>query len=389
MEVRQFVETKKKEFHEKKKMREERKLQENTKKEKEKFDILLHLLAAPDLELINAMAMVTSADQDQMLEMVVRVFDAKSLTINLLKQVISREVEATASPSTLFRGNSCATKLMTSYTKLTGKIYLYNTLSPVLQQLFLTPQNLEVDPTRAKGINIQQNMVKLINMSQTFLNAILSSLKECPYSFHIIAKELFNEAGKRFADSKRKAVAGFIFLRFFCPAISGPDTCGLADGLQPDVRRALVLISKAIQNLANGVQFGSKEQYMANMNEFIVNNRERVDEFLDKLTEVPDHYDPKPLSTEESCHKYELPELNRILIENLEAIGRALYKNGQDNLVPQVASALAQISDYDEAHPQVYPRHINTTHKTNRNLSPQLSPPIPRNRGVTNAVNQN
>lgn len=47
---------------------------------------------------------------------------------------------------------------------------------------------------------------------------------------------------------------------------SGPDFSNFffltASALDNDSRRALILISKSLQNLANGIQFGAKESYM-------------------------------------------------------------------------------------------------------------------------------
>lgn len=79
-------------------------------------------------------------------------------------------------------------------------------------------------------------------------------------------------------------VQGFFFLRFISPAVVSPEAFGLIDGKRSDpslhsswcrstlpnetrlpeqvsakCRRGLVLISKVIQNLANGILFGEKE----------------------------------------------------------------------------------------------------------------------------------
>ncbi len=93
------------------------------------------------------------------------------------------------------------------------------------------------------------------------------------------------------------AVGGLIFLRFFCPAIVAPDAIGLvkdmsmkdprrcgrrrragARGLMSrSCRRGLVLITKAIQNLANNVDFGSKEAFMAPLNDNLRFNLPKVE----------------------------------------------------------------------------------------------------------------
>ena len=57
----------------------------------------------------------------------------------------------------------------------------------------------------------------------------------------------------------RVGVGGFIFLRFLCPAIISPVEAGLLDANDaiptPTARRALLMVSKIIQKLANGTRF--------------------------------------------------------------------------------------------------------------------------------------
>lgn len=53
--------------------------------------------------------------------------------------------------------------------------------------------------------------------------------------------------------------------------------------VSPDRRRPLVLLSKTIQNLANEVLFGQKEQFMLPANAFIEANKERIHQFFDEI----------------------------------------------------------------------------------------------------------
>jgi len=85
----------------------------------------------------------------------------------------------------------------------------------------------------------------------------------------------------RFPDSRHSAVGSLIFLRFFCPAIVNPESIDL--DVPPEVRevrRALLLITKVIQNLANNVVFGNKEPHMKVLNSFLGDNIRQVTKFL-------------------------------------------------------------------------------------------------------------
>jgi neurofibromin 1 len=86
-------------------------------------------------------------------------------------------------------------------------------------------------------------------------------------------------------QAKYTTVGGFIFLRFFCPAILSPDSTSppLLSKVDQNLRRALILISKSLQNLANGLDFGNKEPYMQDMNNFINENKTTVEAFFDSL----------------------------------------------------------------------------------------------------------
>jgi hypothetical protein len=108
----------------------------------------------------------------------------------------------------------------------------------------------------------------------------------CESCFHEICHFLAQAAHEKFPDADRRvAVGGFIFLRFFCPAVIAPDAHNLVKTIQSkDIRRGLVLVTKIIQNLANNVVFGGKEAFMVELNPFIVTNHDRVFEFLEGLT---------------------------------------------------------------------------------------------------------
>jgi hypothetical protein len=51
----------------------------------------------------------------------------------------------------------------------------------------------------------------------------------------------------------------------------------------PDSQRALTLIAKTIQNVANNVTFGNKEQYMEFLNEFVTSNFAACQDYFDEV----------------------------------------------------------------------------------------------------------
>lgn len=91
------------------------------------------------------------------------------------------------------------------------------------------------------------------------------------------------------SSPREHLTAGFFFLRLICPAILGPSLFGLQAQI-PGERpvRTLTLISKVLQNLANGVLFGAKEPYMTPFNHFLEDNDEAMATLLADLRTPPD-----------------------------------------------------------------------------------------------------
>jgi len=90
------------------------------------------------------------------------------------------------------------------------------------------------------------------------------------------------------------------FLRFLCPAIVSPEGFGILidTPLEPDARRALILVSKLLQNLSNGKDIGVKEQWMRPLQVFITKHLDEMKAFFDKLADIdPEKVDNSPLIT--------------------------------------------------------------------------------------------
>eukprot|EP01102_Stenamoeba_stenopodia_P020515 TRINITY_DN8023_c0_g1_i3.p1 TRINITY_DN8023_c0_g1~~TRINITY_DN8023_c0_g1_i3.p1 ORF type:complete len:968 (+),score=239.81 TRINITY_DN8023_c0_g1_i3:2187-5090(+) len=107
----------------------------------------------------------------------------------------------------------------------------------------------------------------------------------------LILKYARDELAKAKPEMGRFVVGSFLFLRFICPALVSPGKYGLLSEkdkekeLAPEAIRALLLVAKLLQNLANNVEFdGSKEEYMTKMNDFITKNMDAVNKFFETLT---------------------------------------------------------------------------------------------------------
>lgn len=159
--------------------------------------------------------------------------------------------------------------------------------------------------------NVVANSAHLTLITDNLLKRIFAAIDQCPrhrvavfqLTYHREIRELCalikNEVQLKFQDHWLKAVGGFLFLRFFCPACVAPDGYGILPGeiqeviviqqLFPEApseesRRALVLVTKTLQSLANGVTFRGKEDFMASMNPFIERNMEACNKYFEQIS---------------------------------------------------------------------------------------------------------
>ena len=92
-------------------------------------------------------------------------------------------------------------------------------------------------------------------------------------------------------------MGSILFLRFLCPAVIAPAAFGVISRItylfffnavsedieDEEARRALTLIAKVLQNLANEL-LDFKEDYMKPLNPFLSQNVSRVNQFFDLVS---------------------------------------------------------------------------------------------------------
>jgi GTPase-activator protein for Ras-like GTPase/Bacterial Ig domain/Concanavalin A-like lectin/glucanases superfamily len=263
-------------------------------------EILEKLLMEEGFHVVKALAdAIEITEADEVAGALVRLFVANGQIMPLLQTFISKEVRDSKNPSTLFRGNSLASKMMKAYSRMIGLGYLNATLPTLIAEVLDNAGAYEVDKRKLGDDEeaLDANWERLMDTTQRFFEAIVDSLDACPAQFRVLCAYLHAEVTDHFPDyhNVHTFIGGFLFLRFFCPAIVAPESYGLADGAPSMAsRRGLVLVSKGVQNLSNGVQFGSKEEYMMPMNQFIVSNLHKVRQFLDAVAELPENLDAAP-----------------------------------------------------------------------------------------------
>lgn len=267
---------------------------------KDKYDELVDVLVK-DMALTVALCdACPSTEVDELAMSLLNIFGSRGLGFVLLEELIKNEVEKTANEAELLRGNSVTTKLLSVYSRWKGATYLKSTLQAVLERLAATSDDLdlELDPHKTSPEELQRNAVQLRLVTKVFIDDICASATIIPVSFRKICSIISATVTTKFPDSRYTAVGSFIFLRFFCPAISQPHEHGLTSIVPPTkLSRALVLITKIIQNLANNVLFGAKEGYMGLLNEFMARQGPRITALLREISVAP-NIDDSPADKE-------------------------------------------------------------------------------------------
>ncbi|KNC49089.1 neurofibromatosis type 1 [Thecamonas trahens ATCC 50062] len=259
----------------------------------ERYAKLMALLMQRDMVVTHALIeSVQITEADMISSVLIRLFSAAGKHMQLLEYIIRKEVTSTFAESTLFRRNSMATKLLTAFTKYVGKSWLQDMLrEPIKAMLEMNPQRFEVDPDKVMpNDDVDANRDRLMTAATVIVDAIFAKYAQCPVSIHSVAHMLASIIVEKFPKAGPTAIAGFIFLRFICPAIVAPDGFGLVpDAITSrDTRRGLIIVTKIVQNLANRVRFGTKERFMDMANQFIDDRSESMLAVLSHFAGPPD-----------------------------------------------------------------------------------------------------
>ncbi|XP_075390161.1 rasGAP-activating-like protein 1 isoform X1 [Tenrec ecaudatus] len=253
---------------------------------------------------------LTSGDcRQDLATKLVKLFLGRGLAGPFLDYLTRREVARTTNPNTLFRSNSLASKSMEQFMKLVGMPYLHEVLKPMVSRVFEEKKYMELDPCKMelgrtrrisfKGALSEEHVREtslglLTGYLGPIVDAIVGSVGRCPLTMRLAFRKLGQRVQERFPqpeheDVKYLAISGFLFLRFFAPAILTPKLFDLRDQhADPQTSRSLLLLAKAVQSIGNlGQQLGQgKELWMAPLHPFLLQSISRVRDFLDRLVDV-------------------------------------------------------------------------------------------------------
>jgi Ras GTPase-activating-like protein IQGAP2/3 len=319
------------------------------------------------------------------------------LLLTMFQSVLTYQFDHTPEYSSLLRQNTPVSRMMTTYTRRgPGQSYLKEVLADRINSLIeLHDVDLEINP-----LKVYENMVNqierdtgelppylprsvtgeaaaeneqvqaiiaprlqvLTEIAEGFLSTIIEGLEETPYGIRWICKQIRSLSRRKYPDAQDQTICtligGFFFLRFLNPAIVTPRSYMLIDQTPSDKpRRTLTLIAKMLQNLANKPSY-AKEPYMAKLQPFITNNKERITKFMLDLCEVQDFYESLELDNYVALSKRDL-EL-QITLNEVYATHTLLEKHSEALAQDQHSHLNLLLQELGPAPPQL-PRKENRT----------------------------
>lgn len=217
------------------------------------------------------------------------------------------------------------------YEKMVAELEDQGKLPPNLPKGVTAEQAAENDKVQQI---IAPRVTMLMEIANNFLTTIIKGLEETPYGIRWICKQIRSLSRRKYPDAQDQTICtligGFFFLRFINPAIVTPRSYMLIDATPAEnPKRVLTYIAKMLQNLANKPSY-AKEPYMAKLQPFVHQNKDRINKFLLDLCEVQDFYESLELDNYVALSKKDL-ELSITLNEVYAT--HALLERHQTELV--------------------------------------------------------
>ncbi|KAJ3445852.1 neurofibromin [Anaeramoeba flamelloides] len=241
------------------------------------------LFQYPHFDLAKTLLEINDLNSALLPRLLTTIFQVRNYNIELIDLAIKSEVKITVAYNTLFRGNTIAAKLISNYSKLIGKKFVVKIYRPIITQIINHNSSFEIIKERAnENENIEENQQKIIKYVNLLLNTLLENAHRVPLVLRELAFRIYEHSAIRFPEAKYITIAGFFFLRFICPSVTVPEQFGIIDDVPSTTsRRALVLISKIIQNIANGTPF--TESFLAPFNTILHQFIPKIKKFMNFL----------------------------------------------------------------------------------------------------------
>jgi len=203
------------------------------------------------------------------------IFHAKNKWKMYTEKIISLELDRCRDPGILFRESNVATSTLHYYLQQIGQDYLQQTLRPPFEAFF-----------QKKFVNDHTDVeCVMLRCLKHIFEAIFESWPQFPPMMSFILRTILKQTKEKFNESAAiRAVTGFLFLRFFVPAIRAPMECGIVKhDLKTKDINMLGSLATVSQKIANLTLFRETEKFYF-FNDFLKESHLHLRYYIEKVT---------------------------------------------------------------------------------------------------------
>jgi len=227
----------------------------------------------------------------------------------LVTEALIAEIGETLSLQTLFRSGSVGTRLFAALYRTEGVEWLSQALRPLFNEVSNLTHPVEFDPSKVPPESTPDDIARSAQefeaIAKRFFNHLFMLAEDFPPCISRVLYPVCEAAEKKF-PGRGASVAGIglVILRYVSPAVLQPGQFNVPQPeLSPIATRVIVVLSKVIQMVANGVVVKANDVAMQPIASFIQSLFTPCADFIKNCTKNPEIAPLPPPSTTESFGK--------------------------------------------------------------------------------------